>query len=59
MIDCEKHGIKFSTNGLCPDCPQAQYPAIPNINTIICGDALLELKKLPDEFVDLIITDPH
>jgi len=28
------------------------------INKIICGDALLELKKLPDESIDLIITSP-
>jgi len=27
-------------------------------NTIVCGDALLELKKFPDESIDLILTDP-
>ena len=27
-------------------------------NTIICGDALVELKKFPDESVDCIITSP-
>jgi site-specific DNA-methyltransferase (adenine-specific) len=27
-------------------------------NEIICGDALTELKKLPDESIDLILTDP-
>ena len=27
-------------------------------NTIICGDALLELKKFPDESIDLVLTDP-
>jgi len=28
------------------------------INTIICGDSLTELKKLPDESIDLLLTDP-
>lgn len=27
-------------------------------NKIICGDTLTELKKMPDEFVDTIITSP-
>ena len=27
-------------------------------NKIICGDALIELKKLPDECIDLVITSP-
>jgi DNA modification methylase len=27
------------------------------LNKIICGDALEELKKLSDESIDLIITD--
>jgi len=27
-------------------------------NKIICGDALEELKKLPDNSIDLILTDP-
>ena len=27
-------------------------------NQIICGDALLELKKFPDESIDLVLTDP-
>lgn len=27
-------------------------------NTIICGDALEELKKMPDECIDLVITSP-
>ena len=27
-------------------------------NTIICEDALLELKKFPDESIDLVLTDP-
>ena len=27
-------------------------------NTIICGDALFELKKFPDESIDCIITSP-
>jgi DNA modification methylase len=29
-----------------------------NLNEIICGDCLEEMKKLPDESVDCIITDP-
>jgi len=28
------------------------------INTVICGDALEELKKFPDECVDMVITSP-
>ena len=28
------------------------------VNQIICGDALSELRKLPNESIDLIITDP-
>src|SRR3990167_10094626 len=31
---------------------------MPLFNSIICGDALSELKKMPDEFVDLVITSP-
>ena len=27
-------------------------------NKIICGNALLELKKFPDDFVDCIVTSP-
>jgi len=27
-------------------------------NKIICGEALSELKKLPDECVDMVITSP-
>jgi site-specific DNA-methyltransferase (adenine-specific) len=29
-----------------------------NKDRIICGDALEEMKKLPDNFVDLIFADP-
>ena len=25
---------------------------------IICGDSIIELKKIPDESIDLIVTDP-
>lgn len=28
------------------------------LNTIICGDAITEMKKLPDKSIDLIITSP-
>ena len=28
------------------------------INTIICGDTLEEMEKLPDECIDLIVTSP-
>ena len=28
------------------------------LNKIICGDALEELKKLPDGFVDCVVTSP-
>ena len=28
------------------------------LNKIICGDALEELRKLPDESIDLVLTDP-
>src|SRR3990167_3635964 len=31
---------------------------MPLFNSIICGDSLVELKKMPDEFVDLVITSP-
>ena len=25
---------------------------------LICGDSLIELKKIPDKSIDLIVTDP-
>ena len=28
------------------------------INKIICGDVLIELKKFPDESIDMVITSP-
>ena len=32
---------------------------IPDIlNTIICGDALSELKKIPNESIDCVVTSP-
>lgn len=31
---------------------------IPYINKIICGDSLLELRKLPDNCIDLVFTSP-
>jgi len=30
----------------------------PNVDTIICGDCLEEMKKLPDKSIDAIVTDP-
>ena len=30
----------------------------PNVDTIICGDCLEEMKKLPDRSIDAIVTDP-
>ncbi|MEK6881710.1 MAG: site-specific DNA-methyltransferase [Nanoarchaeota archaeon] len=29
-----------------------------DLNKIICGDAIEELKKIPDESIDLVLTDP-
>ena len=34
-----------------------EYTKLP-LNQIICGDAVVELQKLPNESVDLIVTDP-
>jgi len=34
-----------------------KYRVLP-VNQIICGDAVEELKKIPDNSVDLVITDP-
>lgn len=34
-----------------------KYKKLP-LNEIICGDAVEELQKLPDESIDLIVTDP-
>ncbi len=28
------------------------------INSVICGDCLVEMTKIPDKYVDLILTDP-
>ena len=30
----------------------------PNVDTIICGDCLEEMKKLPDRSIDAIVSDP-
>lgn len=35
-----------------------RYPISPLSNTIVCGDALIELDALPEQSVDLIITSP-
>ncbi len=37
--------------------PVKKYDVLP-LNTIICGDAVEELKKIPDESCDIIIADP-
>ena len=29
----------------------------PNVDTIICGDCLEEMKKLPDKSIDMILCD--
>lgn len=39
------------------DKPSAKYNPLP-LNKIICGDAVQEIKKLPDESCDIIIADP-
>ena len=28
------------------------------VNTIICGDAVQEMKKMPDKSIDLVVTSP-
>ena len=46
-------------NFLCKDCRKKEgcLQAL-KANVIICGDALEELRKLPTESIDLIVTDP-
>lgn len=35
-----------------------QYELKNILNTIICGDALEEMKKIPDSSIDLVVTSP-
>lgn len=68
-----RNGRDISIQGIVPDVIQnkgivpADIPkseektrqySKPPLNKIICGDALKELKKLPDKSIDLILTDP-
>lgn len=58
VVDVIKHGIKEEVKiKAVPKDQIVKYQKLP-LNKIICGDALVELKKLPDESCDIIIADP-
>lgn len=49
--------ISLATKPETTDHPVKKYDILP-LNQIICGDAVEELKKIPDESCDIIIADP-
>lgn len=57
VIDVIKNEEELQTEKLSPQKEIKQYDILP-INKIICGDAVEELKKLPDNSIDLVVTSP-
>jgi DNA modification methylase len=60
-VESKRVGLRI-TEGKISDAPPAirlcNYPISPLANTVVCGDCLVELDKLPDQSVDLVFTSP-
>ncbi|PIS39163.1 MAG: hypothetical protein COT33_03510 [Candidatus Nealsonbacteria bacterium CG08_land_8_20_14_0_20_38_20] len=57
VIDVIKNEEELQATELLPQKEIKKYDTLP-LNKIICGDALAELKKLPDESCDVVVIDP-
>ncbi|HCX27679.1 MAG TPA: hypothetical protein DHI91_00885 [Candidatus Portnoybacteria bacterium] len=57
VIDIIKNEKDLQIEELLPQKETKKYDTMP-INKIICGDAVAEIKKIPDNSIDLIITSP-
>ena len=57
VIDIIKNEKDLQIEELLPQKETKKYDTMP-INKIICGDAVEELKKFPDNSIDLVVTSP-
>lgn len=57
VIDVIKNEEELQATELSPYKEVKKFDTLP-LNKIICGDAMMELKKIPDNSIDLIVTSP-
>ncbi|KKS33347.1 MAG: hypothetical protein UW55_C0038G0006 [Candidatus Giovannonibacteria bacterium GW2011_GWA2_44_26] len=57
VIDVIKNEEELQATELLPQKEIKKFSTLP-LNKIICGDAVAELKKFPDNSIDLIVTSP-
>src|SRR3989339_1659510 len=57
VIDVIKNEEELQATELLPQKEIKKFSVLP-LNEIICGDAVAELKKFPDNSIDLIVTSP-
>jgi len=57
VIDVIKNGEELQAMELLPQKKIKKFNAVP-LNKIICGDAVGELKKFPNNSIDLVVTSP-
>jgi len=57
VIDVIKNEEELQATELSPQKEIKRFSALP-LNKIICGDAVAELKKFPDNSIDLVVTSP-
>lgn len=57
VIDVIKNEEELQATELSPHKEVKKFGTLP-LNKIICGDAVMELKKIPDNSIDLIVTSP-
>jgi len=57
VIDVIKNEEELQATKLLPQKEIKKFNILP-LNKIICGDAVVELKKFPDNSIDLVVTSP-
>lgn len=57
VIDVIKNEEELQATELSPQKEIKKFSTLP-LNKIICGDAVTELKKFPDNSIDLVVTSP-
>jgi site-specific DNA-methyltransferase (adenine-specific) len=57
VIDVIKNEEELQATELLPQKEIKKYDALP-LNKIICGDAVEELKKIPNNSIDILVTSP-
>jgi len=57
VIDVIKNEEELQATELLPQKEVKKFSTLP-LNKIICGDAVAELKKIPDNSIDLVVTSP-